>query len=391
VLAGTLALGLGLAGARGAAADDAPAVVVTRHVPTAEQALSAYAQNPLQNRRGLRQLEHDGTDTLPPVVLLAMGDARLRSGQRRAASRLFEAVLARDLGEPFESWARLGLGWNALRAGDVDAARPYLEEIAAAGTATSGLAKLLVALIDAGDGTRAAVETFDQVAADPSVSSDLREVGRLGGAYARYWAGDFRSATPAFEAVVRDYPASKLRDDAQYGAAWSRVRAGERAAGEAALRSLASDAPKHGPAVSEELVNLDPRALVRAGFGRYRRGPLRPPEDQMVELLDGDGRAMARAALRHLDEAPLASASLRRAVAVRPQADAEDGGRRGTSGAVRAPGARPAQQTAAPSPPSGRRGWYAFGAFLFAACLFVATRRHGAQSPPGRSTHHLIP
>jgi len=328
---------------------------------------------------------------LPPVVLLAMGDARLRSGQRRAASRLFEAVLARDPGEPFESWARLGLGWNALRAGDVDAARPYLEEIAAAGTATSGLAKLLVALIDAGDGTRAAVETFDQVAADPSVSSDLREVGRLGGAYARYWAGDFRSATPAFEAVVRDYPASKLRDDAQYGAAWSRVRAGERAAGEAALRSLASDAPKHGPAVSEELVNLDPRALVRAGFGRYRRGPLRPPEDQMVELLDGDGRAMARAALRHLDEAPLASASLRRAVAVRPQADAEDGGRRGTSGAVRAPGARPAQQTAAPSPPSGRRGWYAFGAFLFAACLFVATRRHGAQSPPGRSTHHLIP
>src|SRR5262249_51211559 len=121
VLAGTLALGLGLAGARGAAAADAPAVVVTRHVPTAEHALSAYAQTPLQTRRGLLQLEHDGPDTLPPVVLLAMGDARLRSGQRRAASRLFEAVLARDPGEPFVSWARLGLGWNALLAGDVDA------------------------------------------------------------------------------------------------------------------------------------------------------------------------------------------------------------------------------------------------------------------------------
>src|SRR5262249_32693979 len=324
-------------------------------------------------------------------------------GQRRQAARLFSEVIHREPGEPLEGWARLGLGWKALRAGDVDAARPYLEEIAAAGTATSGLAKLLVALIDAGDGTRAAVETFDQVAADPSVSSDLREVGRLGGAYARYWAGDFRSATPAFEAVVRDYPASKLRDDAQYAAAWSQVRAGERAAGEAALRSLASDAPKHGPAVSEELVNLDPRALLRAGFGRYRRGPLRPPEDQVVELLDGDGRALARAALRHLDEAPpLASASLRRAVPVRSQADAEDGSRRGTSGAVRAPGARPAPQTAAPSPPSGRTGWYAFGAFLLAACLVGATRRHGAQSPRGASkwlrtrpaagsTRHLIP
>src|SRR5262249_22189860 len=165
---GTLALGLGLAGARGAAANDAPAVVVTRHVPTAEQALSSYAQNPLKNRRGLLQLEHDGTDTLPPVVLLAMGDARLRSGQRRQAARLFSEVIRGGRGEPFVSGARLGMGWNALLAGDVDAARPYLEEIAAAGTATSGLAKLLVALIDAGDGTRAAVETFDQVAADPS-------------------------------------------------------------------------------------------------------------------------------------------------------------------------------------------------------------------------------
>src|SRR5262249_58389142 len=109
---------------------------------------------------------------------------------------------------------------------------------------------------------------------------------------------------PAFEAVARDYPASKLRDDAQYGAAWSRVRAGERAAGEAALRSLASDAPKYGPAVSEELVNLDPRALLRAGFARYRRGPLRPPEDHVVELLDGDGRAVGPAAPPPPHEAP---------------------------------------------------------------------------------------
>jgi len=142
VLAGTLALGLGLAGAPAAAAADAPAVVVTRHVPTAEQALSSYAQNPTKNRRGLRQLEHDGTDTLPPVVLLAMGDARLRSGQRRQAARLFSEVIDREPGEPFVSWARLGLGWNALLAGDVDTARPYLEEIAAAGSARGRAAHL---------------------------------------------------------------------------------------------------------------------------------------------------------------------------------------------------------------------------------------------------------
>jgi hypothetical protein len=67
--------------------------------------LNDYAQDPLGNRRGLRRLERRGTENVPPVVLLAMADARLRSGQRRAAARLFNDVLARDPGEPSISTA----------------------------------------------------------------------------------------------------------------------------------------------------------------------------------------------------------------------------------------------------------------------------------------------
>src|SRR5262249_18184284 len=144
--------------------------------------------------------------------------------------------------------------------------------------------------------------------------------------------------------------------------------------------------PKCGPGVREDRVTPAPCALLRAGFARSRGAPLRPPEDHVVELLDGDGRAIARAAPRPLDEAPpLASASLRRAVPVRYHA-AEDGGRRGTSGAVGPPGARPAQQTAAPSPPSFRRGWYAFGAFLLPPCLFVLPAPMGATRRPCRAS-----
>src|SRR5499426_41818 len=235
VLAGTLALGLGLAGARGAAADAAPAVVVTRHVPTAEQALSSYAQNPLKNRRGLRQLEHDGTDTLPPVVLLAMGDARLRSGQRRQAARLFSEVIDREPGEPFESWARLGLGWNALMAGDVDSARPYFADIADSGSNTSGMARLLVALVDASDGKDVGVEVFDKIAADETATPSLRDVAGLSGGYARYWKGDYQGAVSVLEDAAARTSSGQLVDDLQYAAAWARVRGGDRERGEAAL------------------------------------------------------------------------------------------------------------------------------------------------------------
>jgi hypothetical protein len=49
-------------------------------------------------------------------------------------------------------------------------------------------------------------------------------------------------------------------------------------------------------------VALDQRALLRAGFQRYRRAPVREPETQLRLMLDGDGAALARGALRELGE-----------------------------------------------------------------------------------------
>jgi hypothetical protein len=56
-----------------------------------------------------------------------------------------------------------------------------------------------------------------------------------------------------------------------------------------------------GPA-SPALVALERRALLRTGFERYRRGPVRSAEQQVLVMLDGDGAALARAALRDLGE-----------------------------------------------------------------------------------------
>jgi phosphatidylglycerol:prolipoprotein diacylglycerol transferase len=274
-------------------------------------AVVAYARDPLGSRRMLRRLEHDGPADASPLVLLAMADARLRSGQRRQATRLFSAVLARDPGEPWAGWARLGIGWSALVTGDVDGARPYLAEIGAAGTPASGLAKLLLALIDVHPGSPAASERCAAVAEDPAVDPMVRDVARLGEAYGRYWAGDYAAAAEVFDAFAERTSLPALVDDARYGAAWSRVRAGAPTAGTEALRALAAGAARRGPAVSAALLNLDQQALLRAAFARYRRGPLRPPEDLLASLLDGDGRALARQALDALDDGTADAPSVR--------------------------------------------------------------------------------
>jgi len=352
-------------------------------------ALAAYARNPLRSRRALRLLEHRGTADLPPVVLIAMADARLRSGQRRQAARLFEEVLAREPGEPWVGWAKLGLGWNALLGGDPDGARPWLEEVGSAGTPTSGLARLLVALIDASDGKAVGLKTFDEVARDPQSSPVLRDVSRLGIAYARYWDGDYGGAAAAFErATTSSTP--ELVDDARYGAAWSRIRAGDRAAGEEALRALAAGARTRGSAISEALVNLDQRALLRAGFERYRRGPVRAPEDQIAQLLDSDGARMAREALRHLDalpeevhhtlRRPIYGASDRELSIVR----VSDGGTAAVRSKTAPPPVPPPTPRRAPSP-GGGGAWWLLAAFLLGAGYVAATwGRTSRPSGPGR-------
>jgi hypothetical protein len=230
-------------------------------------ALRRYAQNPLRHRRLLRRIEREGREDHPPIVLLALADARLRAGSFAAADRLFARAMAAGPDEPFAMWAVLGRAWVRLLAEVEDDAGASLAQVC--------------------DDARASLTA-----------------AALSAAYTRYWRRDDGAAVvAAFDAAVAAADAS-LIDDARYGAARARLRAGDIDGARPILRDLAGwhTNGRPGPA-SPALVALERRALLRAGFERYRRGPVRPPAQQVVVMLDGDGTALARAALRDLGEA----------------------------------------------------------------------------------------
>jgi hypothetical protein len=164
---------------------------------------------------------------------------------------------------------------------------------------------------------------FDTLLADGVASVRLRDAAMLGQAYAHYWAGNHDAAAGAFRTMAVTNPTSPLVDDAQYGDARARWEAGDRAGAVEVLRRLAGARPDGTrPRQSiAALLSLEPRAVMRATFQRYRRLPLRPPGDQVVPLLDGDGKALARAALRRIEfdapgeTAPAGARALRRTAA----------------------------------------------------------------------------
>ena len=246
-----------------------------RTSPRGRSPSQQYARNPLRNRRLLRRLEREGRDDHPPVVLLALADARLRSGSFAAAERLFARVAAANPEEPIATWAALGRIWASLLGGDTP------EPAGAA----KGVAAVMRGL------------------GDERASSALHGATLLAAAYARYWTrDDDAGAIAAFDAAVAAADGS-LVDDARYGAARARLRAGDLPGALPMLRDLATwhVNGRPGPA-SPALVALDPRALLRAAFERYRRGAVRTPAQQLYVMLDGDGAALARAALRDLGE-----------------------------------------------------------------------------------------
>jgi phosphatidylglycerol:prolipoprotein diacylglycerol transferase len=254
--------------------------------------LQKYAQDPLPNRRLLRRLEREGRNDHSPAVLLALADARLRSGSFAAAERLFTRVTAAGVEEPFATWAILGRGWAAV----LDGTTP--DPVAPDGNPVAAIMQgLVTSRRDEAD------RSFARVVADGRASSGLRAVAFLAAAYAAYWAHeDDGSTIAAFDEAAASADGS-LVDDARYGAARARIRAGDVAGALPILHDLATwhSNGRPGPA-SAGLVALDRQAIFRAGFVRYRRGAVRTPEDQLHVMLDGDGAALARAALRDLGE-----------------------------------------------------------------------------------------
>jgi hypothetical protein len=296
-------------------------------------AFARYAADPFTNRAALLALRHRPTEDVAPLHLLALADAELRAGRLRGAERHFEEARARGLPEPWGTWAEVGVAWTALARGDVAAARTCFLNIAAEAPGSRAMAEYALALIDAGEGTREGGTTFITVAGDAESPTSLRTAARLGAAYARYWAGEYGAAELAFRALVAEEPDGVMADDARYAAAWSALQAGDRQGAMAELRQLAAERPTsaRGSNASRELVNLEPRALVHAGFQRYRRLPLRAPEEQLAAVLNGDGVALARAALRSLADEPEVRAPLAGRLGAAPSQDT-----RVTAGVARA-------------------------------------------------------
>ncbi len=267
--------------------------------PPIQEVLRDYLQDPATNRGTMLEAARANEATLTPIALFAAGDAEIRSGRPRAATPWFIAVAERGGGPPWTGLSELGLGYAALAWGRFGAARRHY---AAAADGIPNLvppaafALTLMDAMDSPDGGRA----LDELAASPGLPPELREAALFGAAYARYWSGDLTGAAAAFADFAATHPDSRFADDAAYAAGWARLESGDRAGASAAFESVVGDQDvptTKSPSVSRALRELQPRAILREGFRRYRSGPARTPETQLTGLLDGDGVRLARAAL----------------------------------------------------------------------------------------------
>lgn len=261
-------------------------------------ALTTYAQDPRRNRRALLPLRREDPRNLDPLHLLALGESALRSRRYASATRWFDQVIDREPGEPWMGWARVGLGWIALAQEDYSGARQQFALVADTSTAVNaGLGRYVVALLDAVNDQPDAPAQFEAVADDEALSPEIRRAARLARGYALYWQGDYSQAAVVLDQATTAVDVGTLWDDARYAGAWARLRAGDRPAAQAALTSLANGPGRRQP-VANALVNLEPQAVMRAAFERYRRAPMGPPESHVAIMLDGNGYALAAAALR---------------------------------------------------------------------------------------------
>jgi hypothetical protein len=266
------------------------------------QTLVRYLGDPPRTRRAMTALGHGGTDEWPAAAVLILADAHVRSGQLEDAARLLRGIQADDAPAYLKGWSRLGLAWIAFITGDRDTARHYFDRLTL-GNWGSPVGRAGLGLTDAIDGqTREAVARLD-ILASGAARLPMRCLSRLLSAYARYWGGQHAAAARLFAEVAADYPKSPLVDDARYGAAWARWRSGDRAGGYAALEALSHEtgtgvSPPHIP---RSLVELEPQEVFRGALKRYRLMPAARPVLLMTALVDGDGAALARAALTHPD------------------------------------------------------------------------------------------
>jgi hypothetical protein len=355
------------------------------------EALAEFQRDPMANGKALLRLSAGSARRLPLVTLLAAADVHLRAGRTRTATRFFREAARREAGPPWDTFARLGLGWTALARHDFQAAAKYYRGVDAAGP-LGGIARVMMAWLTAFRGRYAeSVPLFDRAAAATDLPPTIRQVAMLGAAYARYWLGSFDDAAAAFDRLVS--PPSVLSDDARYGAAWSRVRAGDLDSALPALVALAGEAsadtaPKR---VSEAAVSLSPATVARSGRESTARiSGFAGPDARMVAMFDGDGAALARAALALLgredelgthpvpaaDAAALAERDAGSAASsVRSQPASKDSARSAPTSAT---------NPAAPGPTWWRAFWITVGLLALASLVVLRRRGEVRGKPPVR-------
>lgn len=347
------------------------------------QALIEWQRDPIANGEALLRINPGSARRLPLVTVLAAADVHLRAGRLRAATRFFREAARRDAAPPWGTFAALGLGWTALARHDFGAAAKYYRSVDPAGP-FGAMARVMLAWVTAFRGRYAeAVPLFDRAASAADVAPNVRQVAMLGAAYARYWLGTFDDAAAAFDRLVS--PPSLLSDDARYGAAWSRVRAGELDVALPALVALAADTEDdpHAAPVPDAAVRLTPTTVARTGRDGTRISGFAGPDARMVAMFDGDGAALARAALRLLGrrEASGADAPLAPGVPVLAERDAAPPVPGTSEPAARRDGA-PVSGTAVPAPTHdpAPRAWWLVAAVAALVVVALGRRRSAARS-----------
>jgi tetratricopeptide (TPR) repeat protein len=344
-----------------------------------------YALDPALHGDALLGLAGNRVAEVPPQMRLIVADAALRAGKGALAQAYLLGALEADLGEPWNGWSRLALGWLALSQRDLDEARLWFDRAAAEPSPTQQAGRLGLALVTASRQDGGATGLFDEVLRGTPPNDALHDAAALGAAYGRYWSGDVAGARAAFDELAKRAPNGRFSDDARYASAWMDVHLGDTERATAALRELAGPHEvTEDSRVRTPILNLESRALVREGTRRYQQSRLAPPEQQLANVLDGDGGRMARAALLVLESPDATAAAMRAPVAQDRDDEPEDAillAEEDVPGDTTPPPAPlDAPRPQAGSEPSGG-GWLMWLAGLaLAAIVVLVLRRRGRRA-----------
>ena len=240
-------------------------------------ALAAYVASPRGARESLLDLERQIQPSTPAVYVLAIADARLRSGQTERAAALFRSAVARDPAGPLADWSHLGLAYAEFRAGRLVEADHQLSKVQGFTGSSKDLVDLFSASLQSLSGAHGeARRRYEKIAADDSATPAARQNAEELAALTFYWAEDYEAAVGALEDLASGRGDGPDAMGLRYAAALAHLRAGSR---------------RQGSRYSGEAraVRFEPIAAV-AFAKRLGAAANGPPEGALCSISRRDGR-----------------------------------------------------------------------------------------------------